>query len=316
MPASLVLPVSALPAKLPAGLIALKHKLDELLGQYHNRAFIADDPMRLPHRFREQPLACELSAFLAAMLAYGRRETILATLDNLLERLEGDPWAYLQSFSTQKAQKDLRGFYYRFNTGADTVWLLSRLHEVYQRYGSLEGLFMAGSHPHQPVQAKVSRFCATLSNLEGPQGPKTYGQRYFIPQASAGLNKGGACKRVWLFLRWVVRCDAALSEPVDFGLWQNATAAGILTPAQLLIPLDTHVGRLARELGLLNKTQAARTANDWQTAAQITQTLSKLNPTDPALYDFALLGLGVDQSRGRIAIEKPRLGTKKTKAGL
>lgn len=263
-------------------------QLNVLLQHYRNRDFIATDPMRLAHRVRHDPVECEAVAFLSAMLSYGRRESIIAMLEDLVQvRLGGNLLTYLQRFDRQRAQQDCSGFVYRFNTADDVVWLLECLAHTYQRYGTLERLWLAVNRTAQQAQPiGPAQFTAFVEGLVQPVGwpsPLAYGARYLLPLAS----RGGACKRLWLFLRWVVRTDEDLPEPVDFGLWRTA-----LQPNQLLMPVDTHVARLSREWGLVT-----RRTNDWQTAETLTAALRVGCPQDPVRYDFAFLGYGVEQAR-------------------
>ena len=263
----------------------LKAQLDPLLVHYRTLTFIDSDPMRYAAKLRDKPLEAELSAFICAVLSYGRRELILEMLDELHDRIGGSFYQYLETFSEAQAQKDCRGFLYRFQKSGDIVWLLKRLADCYNQYDSLEACFLAAAPRETSLAERLDKFGKVIIG----EAPKklTYGQRYSIPLASTG----GACKRLHLFLRWVVRDDADLKVPIDLGLWTNA-----LRPSELIMPLDTHVGQLSRELGLTE-----RKTNDWKTAEEITAVFRQLNPVDPTLYDFALLGYGVDRRRQQLA---------------
>lgn len=255
--------------------------LTDALPRYRNRAFISTDPMRFPHAVRDDWHRCELAAFLAAVMSYGQRPVIINTLHHLWERLEGDPWLAVSQGQSKQIQKALKGFVYRFYTAKDWAWFLERLSWAYETHGSLEALWLASSPAEASFQEQMAGFTQALMGSE-PRTGWRYGQKYLLPDAS----KNGACKRLHLFLRWVVRDDADLAEPVDFGLWRQR-----LSPAKLLIPVDTHVGRLAHQWRLCH-----RKTLDWQAAEAITAKLRKLNKTDPTSYDFALLGLGLEQN--------------------
>lgn len=255
----------------------LKAQLDGWVAQYRNRDFIASDPMQFPHRWRHDPIACEYLSLLCALLSYGRRSLIITMLHQLLERLDGDLLAYLATFDPQKARRDLAGFYYRFNQAEELVWLLERLAHHYRTIGSLEPLWLRHGRPKDSLAHQLAGFLHEFAGEE--PAPATYGARYLLTDPRAG----GACKRWMLFLRWVVRCDEDLAEPVDFGLWRR-----VMGPQDLVIPVDTHVGRLSRQWRL-----TARSANDWRTAEEITAGLRAMASEDPTIYDFAFLGVGV-----------------------
>jgi uncharacterized protein (TIGR02757 family) len=266
---------------------SLHRLLEAETDRYRNQHFITHDPMQFAHAHRLTPLACEYMALLSALLSYGRRSAIIAMLTHLLDRLNGDLLAYLTTFNRLQAQQDLAGFYYRFNQAPELVWLLERLAYHYHHTGSLETLWPVTPPENPPsLVSQLDQFLNAFIGNSPP--PPTYGARYLLTHPSAG----GACKRWMLFLRWVVRQDDDLPAPVDFGLWRSPLQ---LTPAQLVIPLDTHVGRLSRQWGLTQ-----RTASDWRTAQAITDQLRHLCPTDPLRYDFAFMGVGIrpDEPKG------------------
>jgi uncharacterized protein (TIGR02757 family) len=259
-------------------------QLNEALLRFHNPAFIATDPMQLPHRYRNDPQRCELACLMAALMAYGQRKVIITTLHKVWELLDDDPLQALQSETPKQLERRLKPFVYRFYKGADWAWLLGRLNLVYQAHGSLEHLFIACC---QNEKLDTLQKCLAAWVWELTENPaygavlspvSSYGAGYLLPRP----EKGGLCKRLHLFLRWVVRHDDALDEPVDFGLWRQA-----LSPAQLIMPVDTHVGRLAVEYGL-----SPSLPKTWQDAERLTQALAQLRPHDPLAYDFAFMGLG------------------------
>jgi uncharacterized protein (TIGR02757 family) len=263
--------------------------LDAWLAHYRHPDFIRHDPMQLPHHFRGHvnPAVVEAHALLAALLAYGRRELIITCLYNVLDRLDGDLYAFVtQGFSLGKAQRACQGWCYRFNTADDLVWLLQRLHWAYTAYPTLEALWLAQASPTTPRATALQAFVETLQGTNNPK-QLSYGQRYWLPQP----RQGGACKRWWLFLRWVVRYDDDLPEPIDFGLWHKA-----LRPSQLLLPVDTHVNRWANRWQI-----GGGQAATWRKAEAVTAWLAQYRPDDPVAYDMALLGLGVDEARAREA---------------
>jgi uncharacterized protein (TIGR02757 family) len=255
-------------------------QLNAWLAEYRTPSFIVSDPMQFPALFRGEanPAVVEAHALLAALLAYGRRDLIIASLHNVMDRLGGNLYTYVtQGFSLAKAKRHCKGWVYRFNTADDLAWLLYRLHWAYTQYPTLEALWLA----HRPVQASAAKAMqAFAQQLRGDETmPLSYGQRYWLPLPA----QGGACKRWWLFLRWVVRTDDDLPAPIDFGLWRTA-----LHPSQLLMPVDTHVSRFADQWQL-----GCGKATTWRKAEALTAWLAQHRPHDPVAYDFALLGLGV-----------------------
>lgn len=269
----------ALPGKILKGkvlkeTIVLKDFLDGLVTQYKTTAFIATDPISFPHRFRLEPKTCEWVGFLAALFSYGRREKILETVEWILGRMEGDPAGFLTDFHPKRDKKRFSNFVYRFNREEDLLALFSRLQHIYQEYGSIEQFFMAPSPKVElSLQEQLGDFMDRFIALgESPSA----GLKFLLAHPA----RGGACKRLHMYLRWMVRQDEPDTPSIDLGLWQRA-----LKPSQLMIPLDTHVAQMARKLSLTQ-----RNANDWQTAEEITAVFRLLCPEDPIRYDFALFG--------------------------
>lgn len=267
----------------------LQPTLDALVQQFKTPAFIATDPLQFPHRYAEDPKTCEWVGFLAALLSYGRRDKILETMEGVLARMDHDPAGFLQGFSPQRDSGLFADFVYRFNRGEDLVAVLARLQRVYTQSGSLEAFFQQDDTPQTPLQERLGGFMDRFIALGKPPGP---GLRFLL----AHPHRGGACKRLHMFLRWMVRQDGPGPDKVDLGIWHTA-----LAPRELLIPLDTHVGQMARRLQLTD-----RNANDWQTAEEITAVLRQWCPEDPIRYDFALFGFGVS---GHPATQQWDLGT-------
>lgn len=245
---------------------ALKEQLEDLDRLCRTPDFVAHDPLRFPHRFRQTPLAAEMVGFMAAMFGFGQRPMILKTVERLLAPMGADPLAYVQAFTPSRGQNDYAGFVYRFYKTEDVVWLLGNLQRVYGDYGSLEAV-LAAQPREWPLRDRLAGFMDALAGRESRL--LSYGSRFMLPHPA----RGGACKRLHMFLRWMVRDDG-----IDLGLWREA-----LRPSDLLIPVDTHVARNARLLGLTR-----RKADDWRTAEEITEVLRQLDPEDPVRYDFAL----------------------------
>jgi uncharacterized protein (TIGR02757 family) len=278
----------------------LKQLLDTLVCRYKTPAFIAQDPVQFAHRYVEySPQTAEWVGFLAAMFSYGRRETLVATIDSILKRMGQPPEQYLQEFNLTKARSDFQGFIYRFNTGEDVVHLLARLERVYQEYDSLEA-FLKPSLPLGHSQGKYRG--KTQEKIQGYQAVLGDFMTRFIdlgPPLSSGLKftlahpaRGGACKRLQMYLRWMVRQEKEESTAVDLGLWQNS-----LSPKDLLVPMDTHVSKWARHFHMTR-----RLSDDWQTAEEITRVFKRFSSEDPLIYDFALFGLGAELARDPLVL--------------
>ena len=235
---------------------------------------LQNDPLKFAHQYhRSQDAECV--AFVSAMAAYGQRTLFLPLLQKLWAPLGAKPVEWLLSYDNDRQLNDALqrvwpDFKYRFNTRQDFIWLMQRLHRVYANFDSLENLLLASDRGNSYQDWLTHR----MNLLLGDNPPKTHGLRYLL----AHPGRHGSCKRLHLFLRWMVRGP----DGTDLGLWQNS-----LTPSHLLMPLDTHVAKAARHLGLI-----CRKSNDWQTAEQLTAALRHYRPDDPVSLDLALFQLG------------------------
>lgn len=234
----------------------------------HNIAdFIPNDPISIPHLFSKKE-DIEIAGFIAAILAWGQRKTIISKCKQLLSMMDNAPHEFLMTASEKDFRRFLE-FRHRTFNGIDCVTLLQSLQQVYKQSGGLEdvatlGFVCGGAFEGIETMATVL--------LEFPHLNRF---RKHIARPSAG----SAAKRINMFLRWMVRRDEA---GVDFGLWKD------ISPAELVCPLDIHSGRVARKLGLLKRPQ-----NDWKAAIELTEALKIFDPKDPVKYDFALFGAGV-----------------------
>lgn len=261
----------------------LKARLERLRSTYGpERA--ATDPVRFPRRFRRDDDR-EVVGFIASALAYGRQAHIGRSVEHLLEWLGPAPARALRRLDPRRAARDLRGFSHRFSTGRDVVRLFAILGGLIESHGTLNAAFLEGFHPSDedvgPALAAFSR--TALGRDVGPPGPGgrppgRAGVRFFFSSPEGG----SACKRLNMFLRWMVR-----GEGVDLGIWRG------VPPSKLVIPLDTHVARVSRELGLSRRKSA-----DWRMAREVTDALRRLDPEDPVRYDFALFNWGLHRSGG------------------
>jgi uncharacterized protein (TIGR02757 family) len=252
--------------------------LNALVAQYKVPAYIDNDPIRIPHRFVKDAKACELVAFVTALFSYGRREAIIETVTNLFRLTDNDPVAFMENFNAARDGKLFRHFVYRFNKAEDVVFLWQRLQWAYREFGSLENLFASRLKTPGDVKSGIAGFTDAFL---GDNLPGTYGLKFLF----AHPQKGGACKRFNMFLRWMVREDLEPGNRVDFGLWKRA-----LRPADLLVPLDTHVLKMNGHFGF-----SSRKDGSWQTAEEITRIFRLLCPEDPVKYDYALFGFSLDR---------------------
>jgi uncharacterized protein (TIGR02757 family) len=214
----------------------------------------------------------EISALFAAILAWGQRKTILSKMDELLRRMDTAPFEFITQHSDKDLQR-LEGFVHRTFNDTDLLFFIHFLKSLYREGGNLETAFFPEKDPQQnAVYHGLRRFRERFVSSE--HFPKRTGKHLSSPL------KGSACKRLNMFLRWMVRKDNA---GVDFGLWN------LIRPSQLICPCDVHVERQARKLGLISRPKP-----DWAMAEELTANLRLLNPEDPVRYDFALFGLGVE----------------------
>jgi len=249
--------------------LEIKEFLDSSYERYHNASFIQTDPLQIPHKFKRKE-DIEIAAFLTATIAWGQRKTIIRNADRLMKLLDDEPYSFITG-SSQKEWTRFQSFVHRTFQPADLYYFLDSLRRIYLDEGGLENVFNLGfqkggifeSIQHfREVFLQWSPQKRTLKHVSDP-------------------GKGSAAKRINLFLMWMCRPD---EYNIHFGLWNEIPASA------LIIPLDVHVGRVARALGLLD-----RKANDWVSASSLTGNLSEFDPLDPVKYDFSLFGIGLEK---------------------
>ncbi|MCY1015104.1 TIGR02757 family protein [Pyxidicoccus sp. MSG2] len=255
----------------------LRPRLEAFLASTDARARIGFDPVEFPHRYTD-PRDIEVSALLAAALAYGRADLFRPKVDALLQRMGSSPAAFVRALDVPGAKALLAGFVYRFNVGTDVAVLLLGMGRVLREHGSLEALFVQGLEARGTLHGALDAFTTGLrqvpmEGLRAALGPER-GLHHLLPSPLGA----GAAKRLNLFLRWMVRGPDA----VDFGIWKR------VPPATLLIPLDTHIGRISQHLGLTRRKDLT-----WRTAEEVTASLRALDAEDPVRYDFALCHYGM-----------------------
>jgi len=242
---------------------------------------IKDDPIEIPRRYKD-PMDIEVVAWLTAALSYGRVDLFKKTVDRILALSAGRPDYYLRTFNLSRERERFRGIYYRLNATEDLLAFAYLMSRVLVRHGSFGKLFVSlYREEEEDLGPTLSRVIAEIRSFDLRP---VYGRN----QTPAGLRQllsapisGSACKRMNLFLRWMVRPKEA-KDGIDFGLWPE------IPPSKLIIPLDTHIARISAYLGL-----TTRKSPGWKMAKEITENLLRFDPRDPLKYDFALCHLGI-----------------------
>lgn len=248
----------------------LKEWLDEQAHLHNQPNFIEDDPIGLPHQFT-QLQDIEIIGFWVAMLAWGRRSSIINSGKKLIELMDGAPYDFIKNHE-EKDRAAFEQFKHRTFQPIDALYFLEFLQQYYQNNSSLETAFSQHLSPDaEHIEAALVGFHEDFFSL--PHAPHRTKKHVATPARKS------TCKRLCMFLRWMVRQD---DKGVDFGLWKE------IQPSQLLLPLDVHVERVGRQLGLIERKQ-----RDWKTVLELTAHLKELDADDPVKYDFALFGTGV-----------------------
>jgi uncharacterized protein (TIGR02757 family) len=247
----------------------LGERLDALAAGF-DASRLHPDPLEIVRRFR-RPADQEVAGIVAAGMAFGGVETILVNAKRALAPLGKNPAKTLDESTDRDLRKALKGFRHRWVDGDDVAALLSAVRRLRAEHGSLENAFLAGDPGGETVEGALTAFAGAVK-AAGPRFGKR-GASAFVPSPYGG----SACKRPLLFLRWMVRRDG-----VDLGAWKR------VDPARLVLPLDTHVARISRALGILR-----RKSDDWKAALEATAALRLLDPSDPVRYDFAICRMGI-----------------------
>ncbi len=250
----------------------LKEFLDKLVERYNQPGFIESDPISIPRQFSHLQ-DIEIMGFWVAMLAWGQRKTIINKARELIRLMDGRPHDFILHHREEDRRPFLE-FKHRTFQATDTLYFLEFLQWYYQRHDSLEDAFARFLPTEAPdTEAALAGFHRLFFSL--PEAPSRTRKHIATPE------RRSTCKRLNMFLRWMVRKD---DQGVDFGLWSR------IRTDQLLMPLDVHVDRVARHYGLLTRKQT-----DWQAVQELTANLRQFDASDPVKYDFALFGLGVLQ---------------------
>jgi uncharacterized protein (TIGR02757 family) len=277
----------------------LQDFLEKKVLEYNHPSFIAKDPVSVPHRFSVKQ-DIEIAGLFAAVFAWGNRTTIIRKSNELLKGMDDAPFDFIKNHGTADLKRFLHFKHRTFNS-TDLLYFIRFLKSHYGQNNSLESAFLPGD----AANIKLNQFNAVIANSEkrkketvsnsdihtdsefAREALSIFSRRFFslknAPERTqkhiASPDRNSTCKRLNMYLRWMVRQD---KNGVDFGIWKKISAA------DLICPVDLHVARVARGFGLIIRKQT-----DWQTAMELTMTLREMDITDPVKYDFALFGLGV-----------------------
>lgn len=248
----------------------LKDFLDKKVEEYNKPSFIEHDPICIPHRFTKKQ-DIEIAGFFASIFAWGNRTIIINKSTELMQLMDNQPYNFCLDLNAEKLKKII-AFRHRTFNDTDLLYFIEFLHHHYNNNDSLESAFTKWMQPgDENIENALIGFHHYFFSI--PDAPARTKKHIATPQ------KGSTCKRLNMFLRWMVRMD---NKGVDFGIWKN------ISPAQLVCPIDLHVARVAKRFNLINRKQV-----DWITAIELTNHLKEFDASDPAKYDFALFGLGV-----------------------
>lgn len=246
----------------------IKALLDQKYEEYCRSDFFIDtDPIQIPRQF-ERKEDIEISAFLAASLAWGQRSVIIKKCSELMKYMDYAPYDYIMN-ATENDMRIFKHFKHRTFNAYDCVYFINALIRIYREMNGLETIFTTGYQPNHSIEDALKYWYRIFSSFPHDG---------HVIRHIANIDKGSAAKRINMFLRWMVRHD---QRGIDFGLWRS------ISPRDLLIPLDLHSGNISRELGLLTIKQ-----NNFRAVCELTNKLRQYDHEDPIKYDFALFGLG------------------------
>lgn len=247
----------------------LRSFLDEKFMQFNTLEFIPDDPITIPHSYSNKE-DIEIAGFLAATIAWGQRKTIINNAQQLMLGMDNAPAEFIRNHEDSDLLQ-FENFVHRTFNSVDLIQFMKALKRIYNELGGLEKVF---AKPLSKKDSTIEKGLVHFRNVFFDQPHERRTEKHV-----ASPETGSACKRLNMFLRWMVRQDEG---GVDFGLWKS------ISPAQLLLPLDVHTANVSSKLGLLSRKQ-----RDWKAVLEVTSSLRQLDPEDPVKYDFALFGLGI-----------------------
>jgi uncharacterized protein (TIGR02757 family) len=250
-------------------LTELREFLEGLHDQHNRPEFIAADPISVPHMFSSRDDR-EIAGFLVATISWGTRRSIVADANRILALVDHAPADFVRHASAAELER-LRGFVHRTFNGRDLIDFVLAIRGIHERHGGIGRFFEAAYAAERSIPAVLRAFRREFLSFTH----HAHSEKHI-----SSVEKGSACKRLNMYLRWFVRSD---DRGVDFGLWRG------IPMSALYLPLDTHTAAAGRALGLLS-----RRRNDWKATAEITRNLRLLDPEDPVRFDFALFGWGAD----------------------
>lgn len=240
--------------------------LNSKVNEYNQASFIKDDPISVPHQFSKKQ-DIEIAGLFAALFAWGNRTTIIHKSNELMQLMDNAPYEFCMDHTTAALKRLMKFKHRTFNT-TDLLYFISFLQSHYRKHTSLEQAFTMHGKSMEEMLIGFHNYFFSLEDVS-----ERTRKHVATPQRQS------ACKRLNMYLRWMVRQD---DKGVDFGIWKN------ISPAQLICPIDLHVARVARRFNLITRKQT-----DWQTALELTEQLREFDKDDPVKYDFALFSLGV-----------------------
>jgi uncharacterized protein (TIGR02757 family) len=259
----------------------VKTVLDRLY-EARSPSHLANDPLSFCHRYQD-PADQEVAAVIASAFAYGSIKIILRTLESIFAELGPSPRRYVETFRPAEGLKTFSRFKHRFNDGRDLTALLWAIRSIIREAGSVNEFFLRFHDPAaQDISGSLNGYSsAILAQNYGPVfGTETIPADSYFPFLFPAPAAGSACKRLCMFLRWIVR----RADGIDLGIWHG------VSPSQLIIPVDTHISRICSYLSFTTRSSA-----DWRMASEITAELRRLDPADPVKYDFSLAHLGISE---------------------
>lgn len=248
----------------------LKDFLNQKVQEFNHPRFVETDPISIPKKF-DKLQDIEIIGLWTAIISWGQRVTIINNANKLVNLMDGSPHDFIVNH-TERDRKRFGEFIHRTFQPADALYFLEFFQNYYRKHSSLEDAFIVPDTTEEPIKHSLIQFRQTFFSSE-------HALKRTEKHIASPL-KNSSCKRLNMFLRWMVRDDGI----VDFGLWKR------LNKKDLYIPLDVHVQRVAMSLGLLKRKQS-----DWKAVLELTEKLRKIDPTDPVKYDYALFGLGILQ---------------------
>ena len=246
----------------------MRELLERLHDRYNNESVIEVDPISVPHSFT-RPVDREIAGFLAATIAWGNRRAIVQSAHRMMRYMDNAPEDFVRN-ATEADMEYLRTYVHRTFNGVDFQDFVRGLRHIITEWGSVGNYFETRYEEHGDLRPVFSDFRRDFFAAEHDAHCEKH---------LSSIDKGAACKRLCMYLRWFVRHD---DRGVDFGMWRR------IPMSALYMPLDIHTGRMGRNLGLLNRKQS-----DWKAVEELTASLRELHADDPVRYDYSLFGLGI-----------------------